>query len=304
MNNTEFNRMGGYVNETVNLNRFASVMATDHSADTSSKFAFIPTTRVVDILERQNWVPSSVQEKRALKDSTRGFQTHLIRFRQPDNMQIARVVGDLIPEIVLKNAHDGTAAFVLMAGIFRLVCSNGMIVADSMFASHKIRHIGFQDQNVIDAVFSVTEGTPKIMGRVNEFKQIELDKPEMLAMGEAALIAKYGQGEEDVPVAQRYDIERLVRPTRPQDRISQDYNAPRNTLWNTYNVIQEKLIEKGGRFARKEYEPAQGYTSGGFRTVKARGVKSVSENVRINQALWMLTEKMAILKGAGTVTAN
>ena len=298
MNNMDIMRMGGNVNDRqVDLNRFASVMATDHSAGTSGKYSFIPTTRVVDILERHNWLPSNVQEKRALKEGTRGFQTHLIRFRQPDNMQLARVVGDLIPEIVLKNAHDGTAAFILMAGIFRLVCSNGMIVADSMFASHKIRHIGFQDQNVIDAVFSVTESTPKIMGRVNEFKQIELDKPEQVLLGEAALVAKYGEpGEGEAPLAQRYDVERLVRPIRTQDRISQDYNAPRNTLWNTYNVVQEKLIEKGGRFARKEYEPAHGYTSGGFKTVKARGVKSVSENVRINQALWLITERMFELK--------
>jgi hypothetical protein len=86
MNNMDIMRMGGNVNDRqVDLNRFASVMATDHSAGTSVKYAFIPTTRVLDILERHNWLPSNVQEKRALKQSTRGFQVwENINLSDPD----------------------------------------------------------------------------------------------------------------------------------------------------------------------------------------------------------------------------
>jgi hypothetical protein len=270
----------------VDIQKYASVIAEGHSAGTSSKFAFIPTTRVIDILKDQGWFPNKISEKNARKDTTKGFQTHLVRFRQPEQMNVVRSVGDLLPEIVLKNAHDGTAAFTLMAGIFRLVCSNGSIVADSMFQSHKIRHIGFQDQNVIDAVFSVVETTPRIMSRVSDFKQIELDKPEQVALGEMAIMAKYG----DKPgVTELYDPERLVSPTRRSDRIDVgDYQASRNTLWNTYQIIQEKLIEKGGKFSTKQTNTGR---------QKVRGIRDINESVRLNQCLWALTEKMAELKG-------
>lgn len=277
----------------LDVSKFAAVNALEHAPGRSDRYTFIPTTRVIDILANQGWYPAKVQEKRANKVENRGFQTHIIRFRQEKDLPVSTpylygyrrpaVVDSLIPEIVLKNAHDGTAAYELMAGIFRVVCTNGMIVADSMFAKHKIKHIGFQDQNVIEAVYDVVKTTPAIMGRIGDFRAIELDKPEQILMGQAALMVKYGEeGGADV---RKYDPEELIRPIRREDRLE---GTIRNSLWNVFQTLQEKTVEKGGRFARDEYG----------RRRKARAVASVSENVRINQGLWMLAEKMAELKGA------
>lgn len=287
------------MNQTPDPSMFRSIIAQDHAPDRSGKFAFIPTTQVIGILADHGWQLTKANEKACRVEEHRGFQEHLLRFRQEkDIIGVNALITHqnhmvrrqdplaIFPEIVLKNAHDGTASFSIMAGLFRLICSNGLIVADSMFATHKIRHIGYQDQNVIDAVYDVVETTPKIIGKVEEYKQIELDKPEQLLLAEAALTAKYGQEPETL---KKYDLEALIRPVRREDRIIQDYNAPRNTLWNTYNTIQEKMVEKGGRFQHRDT---------GWGNKKARGVKSVGENVRLNQALWALTDKMAKLKGA------
>lgn len=271
----------------MDITEYASVVAEGHGPGASEKYTFIPTTRVIDILKDQGWDANKISEKRVRAEEKRGFQTHLIRFRQHEDMTTVRTVGDLLPEIVLKNAHDGTASFILMAGIFRLACINGSIVADSMFQSQRIKHIGFQNQNVIDAVYSIVETTPKIMGRVAEFKQIELDKPEQVLLGQAALEMKYGP---DPEALKAYDPERLVLPTRREDRIRiDDYTATRNSLWNTYQIIQEKLVERGGRFSTKQTQKGR---------AKVRGVSSVGENVRLNQALWTLTERMAEIKRA------
>jgi hypothetical protein len=105
------------------------------------------------------------------------------------------------------------------------------------------------------------------------------------------LIAKYGQDtEEDIAegntLRTRYNLQRLVRPIRNADYMNPEVNS----LWNVTNILQEKLVEHGGRFAVK--------TEGSYgRIVKARGVKSVTENIRINQAIWALAEKMRELKG-------
>ena len=109
-----------------------------------------------------------------------------------------------------------------------------------------------------------------------------------MAFAQAALIAKYG--EEDPG---RFNPEALVRPIRAADRDGYDYNSPRNNLWNTYNILQEKLIEKGGRFTRGDALN---------RPRKAVGIRAVQENVRVNQALWALTEEMAKLKGGTYAT--
>jgi hypothetical protein len=285
-----------------NLSRFASINA-EGSQGTSGKYAFIPTTRVISALETQGWFPVKASEKRVTKEENRGFQEHLIRFRHTENMGLS-VVGDILPEIVVKNSHNGLSSFQIMAGLFRLVCSNGMIVADSLFATHRIKHIGYRDQDVIDATFNVIRTTPQIMDRVGEFKQIVLSPAEQLVLAESALTAKYGEPKAEevdtyegtkeiiIPTAQKFDLIRLALPTRRQDRMSGDHGnhgtLAENTLWNSFNIFQEKLVEKGGRFA---------VNPNSMRIKKARGVTSVSENVRLNQSLWALTQKMAELKG-------
>jgi hypothetical protein len=52
-----------------------------------------------------------------------------------------------------------------------------------------------------------------------------------------------------------------------------------NTLWNTYNIIQENVI-KGG---------ISSVNANGRRT-RTRGVNDVYNSVRINKSLWELTE--------------
>jgi hypothetical protein len=291
----------------VNLNQFKSIQATDHAPYKSPRYTFIPTTDVVRIFQEHGWVPSKAIEKRARIESHIGFQEHMIRFRRPEDMALveslitrqnhmARRDAPLaeFAEIVLVNSHDGGKAFNIMMGFFRLVCCNGLIVAGEQFATHRIKHVGFQEANVIEAVYDVVETAPKIANRIQDLKQIELDRPEQIIFAQAALTAKYGEPVEELN--RRFNPELLVRPVRVNDTLEQDQRQylqgpGRNSLWNTFNIAQEKLIEKGGRFT---IDP-----NDGGRGRKARPIASVSENVRVNQALWLLAEKMAEMKGAG-----
>jgi hypothetical protein len=268
------------------LNNYKSVVAQNHGGKTTDRFAFIPTTRVIDILDKADWVPAKISERHCNKEENRGFQNHLIRFRRKEDLEVKAVVGEMIPEIIVKNAHDGSSCFNIMAGLFRFVCGNGMIIADSTFATHRIKHIGFQDENVIDAVSDIVKTTPLIANKVSEFKEIIISKSEQLAFAEAALFAKYGKPEQGT-ISEKFNLDSLIAPMRNVDRLVGSYNHPitENSLWNSFNILQEKLIEKGGRFARNNY-----------RTKRARAITSVSENVRVNQALWALTEKMTELK--------
>ena len=125
-----------------------------------------------------------------------------------------------------------------------------------------------------------------IANKVFEFKEIIISKSEQLAFAEAALLAKYGKPEQGT-ISEKFNLDSLIAPMRNIDRLVGSYNHPvtENSLWNSFNILQEKLVEKGGRFVRNNYK-----------TKRARAITSVSENVRVNQALWSLTEKMAELK--------
>lgn len=258
--------------QTIELTKYQSINQIQEREGLSDVYSYIPTTRVIDTLAKQGWQPVNAQEVKARNNP--GFQKHLIRFRQENTSY-----NEEIPEIVLTNSHDGKASFQLMAGIFRCVCSNGLIVADSMFAAHRILHKGYTDEAVINAAYDVIEHTPKVINRISDFKAIPLTKDEQVAFVESALPIKYDE-ERLKDLQGVFSIDRFIKPQRKEDVNS--------NLWNTYNLIQEKFI-KGGRYLNNPRS---------YRPEKARGCNNITENVRINKALWMLTEKMAELKGS------
>lgn len=255
----------------------------DHAKETTSKkYSFIPTNRILNTLKETGWIPVKAQESKVRKEDKQDFQKHLIRLQNINHRissgELQLTSSGLIPEIILSSAHDGSASFLLMAGMFRSICANGLIVADSMFGVHKIRHIGYTDEKVKEAIYNVVESTPKIFNRVQEFQNIPLKEEERIAFADSALKLRFDD-EQLQELNTNATIQRLLAPRRPEDT-----NA---TLWNTFNVIQEKFL-KGGRFSiskeRKVYAN------------KTREVKSISENIRLNKSLWTLTEKMAELK--------
>ena len=257
----------------------------DHAKETvSSKYSFIPTNRVLNVLKEEGWIPTKAQESRVRKENKQGFQKHLIRLQninhEISNGELQLTSSDIVPEIILSNSHDAGASFCIMAGLFRMVCANGMIVADSMFGANKIRHLGYTDDKVKEAIYNVVEATPKIFNRVQEFQSIQLKEEERMAFAESALQLRFDD-EQLQELNTSATIQRLLTSRRPEDANT--------TLWNTFNIIQEKFL-KGGRFAINKERAV--YAN------KTREVKSISENIRLNKSLWALTEKMAELKNS------
>ena len=249
-----------------------SVFANEAHEKTSNKYKFIPTIQVVDILRNQGWEPVQAFESRVRNESRQGFQKHSIRFAQTGNSEL--IVGDTRPEILLTSAHDGTAAFNFHAALFRMICSNGMVVADTTFQKVGVRHMGFAEEDVIDATYKIVNEVPQIAQSVETFRGVELTNDEQLAFAEAAIKLRWADtGTEPVTA------DRLLGRRR--------YDDQGKDLWKTFNVVQENLI-KGG--LRGNY---RGY---GQRRKSVRKVTSINEDVRLNKALWTLTEKMAEIK--------
>ncbi|MFX8778215.1 DUF932 domain-containing protein, partial [Acinetobacter baumannii] len=74
------------------------------------------------------------------------FTKHLLRLRRIGD---THVVGGTVAEMLLKNANDGTSAYELMAGLFRILCANSLVAQVSTLESTKVRHTG-SNQKVID----------------------------------------------------------------------------------------------------------------------------------------------------------
>ena len=248
---------------------FATIEQTEKHSQTSDRYSFIPTSRVLSVLESEGFTPTRIMEAGTRKPENRGFQKHIVRLRQT-GLSVS-VGGDEFPEIVLINSHLGSSAFELRLGVFRLVCSNGLVTGDT-FASYKIRHVGYTDEAVRQSLESIINITPTVMSKVSDFKQIELNRDESMAYAESVAELLNESSESAV-----LNPATLIRAWRQADK------AP--TLWNTYNVAQEKVM-KG------DYQ----VVTASAQRRKAKVVKSVDRNIALNKALWSLTEKMAELK--------
>jgi hypothetical protein len=259
----------------IDLNRYHSLIANSrNTGSTSGKYQFISTHEIIDVLAGHGWMPSAVQESRVIKAEKQGFQKHLVRFRKTDLMS-----AEVAPEIVLYNSHDATSSIQFSAGLFRFICLNGMVVGDSLTPTFKINHRGYTAEKVNDALSYMVNQLPDLTNTVETFRAIELTPDEQGIYAVSAGQLKYDPDKAVV------DTRTLLRPYRREDTD--------NSLWTTFNRVQENMLKGRIRIYKvdKETKKPDHWTGR-----KARKVNNVSENIKLNKALWELTSKMAELK--------
>ena len=140
--------------------------------EVSEKYHFIPTIDIVEQLREQSWFPVAVSQSGVRDENKDGFQQHYVRFQHFSDLinPNANVV-----ELLLFNSHDRSKCFTISAGIYRYVCSNGLVIADSVFDSYKIKHLGDKENDVIDAVNKITQVKPKLLSKISKCESITLN---------------------------------------------------------------------------------------------------------------------------------
>lgn len=254
----------------LNLDRFQSISASEPSNKVSSKYKFIPTTAALNVLADYGWFPTAANEARTRVIENKGFQKHAIRLENTSLVEQYKGLGT-VPQLLLRNSHSGTSSFILQLAAKVFVCSNGLVRASGVTDELRVRHLGYQDIQIADATERLALDAPKMMEEVCNYQNIYLKQDERLAFAQAAIEMRFDGDKYSV------DPQELLRTWRSQEKEP--------TLWNTFNVIQEKFIKGGVRQIRQD------------RTrVKSRAISSIDENVKLNKALWTLTSEMAKLK--------
>ena len=182
---------------------------------------------------------------------------------------------DRTNEIILINSHDGASSYQMLAGAFRYVCHNGLVVGD-ICNDIRIHHNGSVKDEVIEGAFQVLDDFETVDGSIDGMKAITLKPEEQRAFATAALALRYGERTEGQPPAP-ITAEQLDAPRRMEDRG--------DSLWLSFQRVQENSL-MGGLRGRS----VQG------RRVRTREVGSIDRGVGLNRALWVLAEEMKKLK--------
>lgn len=231
--------------------------------DRSAEYRHVPTFEVLTKLRENGFVPVAASQS-GHPNSIRGmFARHMLRFRQNDNVEVRK--GDVIPELVLLNSHDGSGSYHLSAGLFRIICLNGLVAGCGDLFSIKIRHTGSTD--LVDRVLVASEKmismTPILIDRVMALQEKELDEHRRLKFAQNVLKLS--------PTKMTVEASDLLSPRRPEDLPTD--------AWTVFNVVQENVIR------------------GGVTAIDSRGstrrtssISDVERSLHINRAVWDLAE--------------
>jgi hypothetical protein len=257
-----------------------SIFATSAHESRSDRFMPIPTIEVLRQLMKEGFMPVGARQSASRTEGKADFTKHLIRLRRLDNGN-AYKVGDTVCEILLKNANDGTSAYELLAGLFRICCLNSLVTQTGTIDAIKVRHSGDVAGKVIEGTYRVLGEAERTLAAPQDWSTYKMRREEMDILAEAAHVLRFGDA--DGAVTTPIKAEQMLVPRRIEDRA--------DDLWTVWNVVQENAIKGGLRgVSRDDY--------GRPRRMKSRAVNGIDQDIKLNKALWLIGEKMAAMKRA------
>ncbi|MBQ0215737.1 DUF932 domain-containing protein [Methylobacillus pratensis] len=245
-----------------------SIFAEAPHESRSQRYAYIPTATVLTELRKEGFQPFMVTQTRTRHEDRRDYTKHMIRLRHASQIN-ARGEAN---EIILLNSHDGTSSYQMLAGMFRFVCSNGLVCGDTV-ADVRVPHKGDVAGQVIEGAYQVLHGFDRALESRESMQAITLDEGEAEVFARAALSLKYDDPDKPAPITES----QILMPRRFDDR--------RPDLWSVFNRTQENLT-KGGLHGR----------SANGRRQQTRPVQGIDSDIRLNRALWLLADGMRQLK--------
>jgi len=252
-----------------------SIFAEEKHASRSERYTYIPTIEVLRGLRKEGFEPFMVAQGASRIEGKAEFTKHMIRMRHAGQVQSRPEAN----EIILINSHDGASSYQMLAGVFRFVCCNGLVVGD-VVEDIRIPHKGNIQGEVIEGAFRMLAEFEVVNEHTEAMKTLQLELSEEIAFATAALGLRFGE----------QILEQTGGHTPAPVTASQMVGARRSadvgrSLWSTLQRVQENVI-RGGLAGRS----AQG------RRIQTRPVASIDRGVSLNRALWTLAEEMRKIK--------
>jgi len=236
----------------------------------SKHYSFVPTMKVVNDLRTLGYEVTDAVQVKARKKSTNGYQKHMITFEHPKY----KVEGtEEYPQILLTNSHDGGNAFSLSAGIFRLVCSNGLVIKTEDYGTARLVHKGYSFEAVQELVKEFEETIGEVLTRITAMKKVELTKEQQIEFAKKAALLRFtAKSYNEDNIADVVDIDDLLNVERKEDAG--------NGLYEVFNRVQESIVQ--GKYL---YASSGKVNDADTKTRKARPIKNFKQSISVNKKL-------------------
>lgn len=231
--------------------------------DVSQRYGFVSTIKLIQAMREHGFVPTQCNSYTRRDPTARGFTKHLIRFRPAGDNLKKLTKGDVVPQAVLVNSHDRSSQFQLFGGLWRLVCSNGLMVSDGAKVEPLIiRHTTSAVEGLLEATDKLIKQQKFVFEHVDAMRATSLSEPQALQFAVAALGLRPER-------AGSIDPMQLLRTRRAEDEGLD--------LWHVFNRVQENMM-RGGQTGVTAHN----------RAIVTRGVTSVNADMAINAGMWRI----------------
>ena len=185
---------------------------------------YIPTLDLVTKLQDEGWRLSGVAEQRG---KNRKISNNYVQLQHPDfAIQNKQGKDEAFTSITIKNSCNGAQPLQMSLGMFRQVCSNGLVGFDQHAETERIKHIAVNASNLDRFVISMNSKVNKLLTEVNEMKHKGLSIEDMRKLALEAAKLRYNNLDD-------VNIDDLLAINRVEDES--------NDLWTVFNRIQENL---------------------------------------------------------------
>lgn len=262
-----------------------SAGATTPAAHCSDRYNMVPTMDVLAPLMTDGFVPVEARQDTRRTDSRWGEHLHcrhIVRLRMQGTQGWTKqaLATGCVPELVLTNSSDGSCPLELRLGIFRKVCSNGLIVFSEEGGMGAI-HRNTTAADVIARAQAMSRQSLPLFDKIKRWSSIRLNPAAEARYAAEALLLRVGGNAQR---AANYDAATLSSSRRPED------DEP--TLWNLFNRVQEASMRGlASGFVRTADGPG--------RAISMRPIMGISSELHFNEHLWQLTESWASLVKKG-----
>ncbi len=239
----------------------ASALATAAAPTLSERYQFISSHDIVQRFSDEGWIVNNATVAAPRKRDPL-FAKHMIDFRNPE----FEPVHGAVPRIILVNSHDGSSSARVLAGVFRFVCSNGLVVGTTV-GKEVVRHTGDAAADLIHRMQQLARNTSKLYTQIDTWSKKDLTRAQRHEFARFAAQLRWGD-------AQRFQPEDLLQVRRAED--------DRGDLWTTFNAVQENTVRGG----------IEGFSRSG-RAATSRPLSDITRSVDYNAQLWQLAEEVA-----------
>lgn len=214
------------------------------SPNLSDKYNFLPTTEILKPLEDNGF---SVRYTHQGRSANPYSAKHLIAMVDKSKQFL-----DSYPEIVVINSHNGQSSLQLRAGIFRTLCSNGLIIGTEIVKPVSIPHIGIDNRldKVIEFVKDFQSNTWRMIDLMDNWNRFDLDM------------------KDQITIVRRINDQRMLKnmPIVSINALNPSLDCDQNNdLWTVYNRLQHNIINGACRYNK----------AGSNKWHKSRAIKSV-----------------------------